>query len=120
MNLTPIFFNEKQRIIYKIVAIIYDLNKRDIKSEKLLKELSLIARPLIEKLLKEFIKILFISIVPTSKTFSKKSLKESKKALNINELILQIKEFYKNNEFAQRIIHIKTTNKRKTPQNLIK
>ena len=36
------FFNEKERIIYKIIIIIYDLNKRDIEGEELLEKLSLI------------------------------------------------------------------------------
>ena len=31
----------------------------------------------------------------------------------MNKLILQIKEFYKNNEFVQRIIYIKIINEKK-------
>ena len=77
----------------------YNLNKRGVENKKLLKKLFLITRPLIEKLLKKFIKILFTLIVPTLKNFSKKSLKKFKFFFNINKFILQIKEFYKNNEF---------------------
>ena len=60
--------------------MIYDLNKNIIENKKLLKELSLIIR--------SFIKILFILIVLTSKTFLEKSLKKFKKILNINNFIL--------------------------------
>ena len=67
----------------------------------------------IKNLLKEFIKILFILIVFALKTFIKKSLKIFKKTFNTNNLILQIKLFYKNNKFAQRITYIKIINKRK-------
>ena len=45
-------------------------------------------------------RILFILIVFILKAFLEKSLKKFKKTLNINKFILQIKEFYKNNEFA--------------------
>ena len=66
----------------------YDLNKKNIEDKKLLKELSLIARFFIEKLLKKSMKISFTLIVLILETFSKESLKKSKKALNINKLIL--------------------------------
>ena len=62
--------------------MIYDLSEKDIKDEKLLKKFFL------EKLLKEFIKNLFILIIPASEAFIKKLLKKIKKAFNANNLIL--------------------------------
>ena len=71
-----------------MIIIIYDLNKKDVKNKKLLKELFLIIRTFIKKLLKEFIKNLFILIVSALKTFIEKLLKNFKKVLNTNNCIL--------------------------------
>ena len=68
--------------------MIYDLSERGIKNKELLKKSLLITRAFIKKLLKEFIKILFILIILVLKTFIEKLLKEFKKTFNAINFIL--------------------------------
>ena len=64
------------------------MSERNIEDKELLKELSLITRFFIKKLLEEFIKNLFILIVFILEAFLEESVKEFKEAFNINEFIL--------------------------------
>ena len=85
LNLTSLFLDDVFLTIYNLIIMIYDLNERRVDGEKLLKK----------------------SLSNISKSFIEKSLKSINDFIIKSNIIMKVKDLYKNDEIFQRIINAK-------------